>query len=54
MEIIYMIVGLVMFYAWTHSVVICVKKLKDVTVYEKVVLWVGFIVFVLYVIGTLS
>lgn len=48
------ILGLIMVYAWTHSVVIIVKKLKEATGYETGVLVVAAVGFVLYVIGTVG
>lgn len=53
MEVFYAILGLVMFYAWIHGIIIVGKKVKDTTQYENVVLIVCVITMVLYVIGTL-
>lgn len=50
----YLIIGLVMWYAWIHSVVICAKKLQGLTQYEKVVCWVGVASFALFLIGYLA
>lgn len=43
-----------MIYSWIHSVVIVFKKIKGLTQYEKVVLWVGLVGMTLFVIGMLS
>lgn len=48
------ILGLVMFYSWIHATVLCCKHIKGVSTYEKVVLWVAFGSFVLYLLGTLA
>ena len=48
------LIGLVMIYAWVHSVVLGFKYMKETTTYEKVVLLAGLVGFVLYVVGTLS
>lgn len=48
------ILGLAMIYAWIHGTVIVFKKIKNLTQYEKVVLWFGFISFILFVIGSLQ
>ena len=47
------LLGLIMIYAWIHSIVICAKRIKNTTPYEKIVLWVGVVAFGLYIIGTL-
>ena len=47
------IVGLAMFYAWIHGVIIVVKKTKDVTLYESAVLIAGLVAFLLFLIGSL-
>ena len=48
-----MILGLVMFYTWIHSVVVVFKKTKDLTSYETVVLIAGFSFALLYFMGTM-
>jgi hypothetical protein len=48
------ILGLIMLYAWVHSIVIIVKKLKEPTGYETAVLIAGAVGFVLYIIGTVG
>ena len=48
------IIGLIMIYSWIHAVVLNFKKLRGLTSYEKVVLWVAFISMALYVVGTLN
>jgi hypothetical protein len=53
MEALYMIFGLAMFYFWIHSIVIIIKKTKDLNEYEKVALWIGLGLFVLYLFGSL-
>jgi hypothetical protein len=53
MELFYTILGLAMFYAWIHSMVIIIKKVKETTSYEAGVLIAGAVAFGLYVIGTL-
>jgi hypothetical protein len=45
------IIGAAMLYSWIHTVVINFTKLKNLTSYEKVVLWTAFISFFLFVIG---
>ena len=52
MEALYMIIGLIAFYTWIHSIVIAVRKLKGVTIYEKIVLYVGLSAIILYIYGT--
>lgn len=58
MEIILMALGLVMYYAWIHSVVVLCKKIKGLTPYEEVLLPLSFGplsfgLFILYLMGTL-
>ena len=48
------ILGLAVMYMWVHSIIIVTNKLKDSTSYEKFVLIGSLVVFVLYVIGTMS
>jgi hypothetical protein len=48
------ILGLVMIYSWIHTVVLNFTKMKDLTQYEKVVLWFSLVAFVLYVVGTIN
>lgn len=52
MELFYVVLGLVVFHIWGHGLVICVKKIKDTTTYEKAILIGGAAIFILYVIGT--
>ena len=47
------ILGLIMIYSWVHSVVIVIQKTKHTTQYEKVVLIVSLVSFMLYVLGTI-
>jgi hypothetical protein len=47
------ILGLTMLYSFVHSVVICFKHLKDLTTYQKVVLWFAFISMSLVLIGVM-
>ena len=54
MEIMYVVLGLVMFYTWVHSIVIIVKKIKDTTKYEKVVLSFALAALFLYLLGTID
>jgi len=51
-ETIFMVLGLVMFYSWIHSIIIIVKNLKGTTLYQKVVLYVGLAGAILYFLGT--
>jgi len=46
------IIGLLMIYVWAHSGIVIFSKTKDLTQYETAVLIVGFITFLLYVLGT--
>lgn len=48
------LLGLGMFYAWAHSVVIIFKKTKGLTGYEQGVLIAGLVGAMLYFVGTLS
>jgi hypothetical protein len=48
------ILGLVMLYSFVHSVVICFKHLRDLTTYQKVVLWFAFISISLIMIGIMG
>lgn len=54
MEVFETILGLVMIYAWIHGTVVIFNKIENLTNYEKVVLWAGFVAFVLFVIGSVS
>lgn len=54
MEALYIILGLGVLYTWIHGVVIVVKKIKDLTEYEGVILWVALAGFVLTLIGIIS
>lgn len=47
------LIGLIMIYAWIHSTVVIFKKIKGLTEYEGVLLWVGFVAFLLFVLGTI-
>lgn len=47
------IIGLVIIYAWVHSLIITYSKTKDCTPYERTVLIVGAVGFTLFVIGTI-
>lgn len=49
-----MFLGLVAFASWIYSVVIIFKKVEKTTTFEKTVLITGLILFILYLIGTLS
>lgn len=53
MELFTAIVGLVMIYAWVHSIVIIAKKIQDITSYETVVLIAGATGVGLYILGTI-
>lgn len=48
------ILGLIMFYSWIHGTAIVFKKIKGLTQYEKVVLWVGLVSLVMLVIGVVA
>jgi len=52
-DLIYMVIGVVMYYSWIHSVVIIVRKISGTTPYEKVVMSVALGAFTLYLIGTM-
>ena len=41
-DLILTLMGLAMIYAMIHSTVIIIKKIKGITSYERVILWVGF------------
>ena len=47
------ILGLAMIYAWVHGAIIVGKKTENLTQYERTVLIVGAIAFVLYLFGTM-
>lgn len=51
MEIIYSLLGLVAIYSFIHSIVIVVKKIGSLTLYEKIVLWTGVVMMSLILIG---
>lgn len=54
-ETILTIIGLTMFYSWIHIVYLTfTKKYSERTLYEKMVTIYGFIMLVLYIIGTLN
>jgi len=53
MELIYVVVGGIMFYSWIHSIVIISRKVSGTTRYEKVVLWAGLVWSILFLFGTL-
>lgn len=46
------ILGLVMIYAWVHSIIIISTKVQGVDTYEKAVLIAGAVGIALYIIGT--
>lgn len=54
MEVFEMILGLVMIYAWVHSLIIFGTKVAGLTQYEKVVLIVAGVMSVLFIVGSLS
>jgi hypothetical protein len=54
MELFYMIVGVGMMYSWVHSVVIINKRLKSPTGYEKAVLLIGLVGFILIILEVIS
>lgn len=54
MELFFLLVGLGMFYSWVHAIVIINKRLKSPTSYEKLVLLVALVAFILFTIGVLS
>lgn len=47
------IIGLVMIYAWIHSIVIIVTKTKDTTQYEKGIMLAGAVGFLLFFLGSI-
>lgn len=53
-ETIYALLGLIMIYSWIHIIVICFKKLTGLTQYEKIVSWVAFVGFVIFILGFLT
>lgn len=48
------LLGIVMIYAWIHAGIIIGKKIHGLTGYEKTILIVGLVAFVLYLIGTIQ
>lgn len=49
------IIGLAMIYAWIHFLFVQhVRDYKERTGYEKALTWVAIVVFVLFVIGTIT
>jgi len=52
-DLMYMVLGLVMFYSWIHGTIIISHNIKKISNYKKTVLVVGLVGFVLYVVGTL-
>lgn len=53
MEIFETILGLIMFYAWIHTVFLMIKYMKKMTGYEQTVAIVGVSLALLFVVGTL-
>jgi len=49
-----MLIGLIVIYAWVHSVIIVSKKVENLVTYERAVLFVGLVGFVLYIMGTIE
>lgn len=47
------LLGLIIMYVWVHSVVILVKKTKELTTYELTVLLIGLAGVILYIMGTM-
>ena len=45
------LLGIVMVYAWVHSIVVIFKKVERTTKYEKAVLIAGFVGFILIVLN---
>lgn len=41
-----------MIYTWVHSLVVIITKTKDTSTYEKAVMILAAVAFVLYIIGT--
>jgi len=54
MELIYGIAGGIVLYSWIHSIVIISRKVSGTTRYEKVVLWAGLVLLILFWFGTLA
>lgn len=55
MTVLLTIIGLTMFYSWIHLIVLSFKKdYSKRTTYEKIVTWYAVIMFVLFLIGSLS
>ena len=50
----YIFIGIVMFYTWIHSIIVVIKKTKDTTRYERVVMIAGLVAFILFLIGSTS
>lgn len=48
------ILGLIMFYVWIHTIVICFKKLENLTNYEKGVSIAALVAFTLVLIGIIA
>lgn len=48
------LIGLIMFYAWGHSLVLIFTRVKLETPYEKAVMIAGLVGIVLFVMGSLS
>jgi len=47
------LIGLIMIYAWIHAVVVIFKKIKNLTTYEKVLLWVALSAFGITMLGVM-
>ena len=55
LEVIYLLVGLLMFYAWGHFLVIqFLRNWNDRNGYEKFISITAIVLFILYLFGTLS
>lgn len=53
MEVFEMVLGLVMFYTWIHTVILMTKYMKKMSGYEQAVTIAGVSLAFLYVVGTL-
>ncbi len=50
----YELIGLGAIYVFVHAIVICFKKLTNLTQYEKVIMWVAFVTFILLILGVMA
>jgi hypothetical protein len=50
----FLLIGYITLYAWIHAIIINFTKLKNLSTYEKVVMWTAFVTFILFFLNDIS